>query len=197
MTTHYRDRVELVTVILQVCRTPSIKSKITRDANISYNALQPFLEKLENLGFLRLEPSESQSDGKPTRWSFITTQAGLEWTYLTEPWCKIMSKIWFHRAANHTEQSIVFSVEQNVESLLAIQSSQSQWRSIISVGTVQSRLDKTLRLYRVPQRLQTPVNGVALCLNVSVTHYTQPVLLHVVLRSTTRWELWRPCLNKK
>lgn len=93
MTTHYRDRVELVTVILQVCRTPSIKSKITRDANISYNALQPFLEKLENLGFLRLEPSESQSDGKPTRWSFITTQAGLEWTYLTEPWCKIMSKI--------------------------------------------------------------------------------------------------------
>jgi len=93
MTLHYRDRVELVTVILQICRTPQIKSKITRNANISFNALQPFLEKLQKLKFLRREHAERQFDNKPTSWAFVTTSQGLDWIKLTEPWCKIMSKI--------------------------------------------------------------------------------------------------------
>lgn len=93
MKSHYRDRVELVTVILQICRTPTIKSNLTRDANISYIALTPYLEKLEKLKFLRRQPSDRQFNGKPTSWAFVTTVKGLDWIKLTEPWCMIMSKI--------------------------------------------------------------------------------------------------------
>jgi predicted transcriptional regulator len=74
-----RSRLEVLTEILRICKTPQAKTRLMQKANLSYNTLQDCLQQLQELGMVNIFPDSSE---------YMTTQKGStflqKWAQLQE-----------------------------------------------------------------------------------------------------------------
>jgi predicted transcriptional regulator len=74
-----RNRLEVLTEILYLCKSPLAKTRLMQKANLSYTTLQDCLQQLQELDIVRIHADTSE---------FVTTEKGIlfliKWRQLQE-----------------------------------------------------------------------------------------------------------------
>jgi predicted transcriptional regulator len=74
-----RNRLQVLTEILDICKSPQVKTRLMQKANLSYSSLQDCLQQLQNLNLVQLQNGTS---------GYVTTEKGItfliKWKQLQE-----------------------------------------------------------------------------------------------------------------